>query len=230
VEDIYKCLADDGIWHFEQSYMPLMLETNSYDTVCHEHLEFYSFKVIKDLLDKNKMKVISIQENLINGGSIAITASKINAQYDEDAQSISRILAYEKSLALDTINTYNDFATRVANHKTELMELLNRLVANGKTVFGYGASTKGNVLLQYCGITTKHLPFVAEVNEDKFGSYTPGTKIPIISEDAAKEMNPDYFLVLPWHFRDSILEKEKNFLRNGGKFIFPLPKIEIVGL
>jgi hypothetical protein len=131
-------------------------------------------------------------------------------------------------MELDTIKPYNDFKERVFRHRKNLIDLVEALVADGKKIIGYGASTKGNVLLQFCDFTTKQIPYIAEVNPDKFGSFTPGTNIPIISEYDAKLMNPDYFLVLPWHFKSSILDREKDFIENGGKFIFPLPEIEIV--
>jgi hypothetical protein len=108
------------------------------------------------------------------------------------------------------------------------VELIEALVDDGKKIFGYGASTKGNVLLQFCGLGPNHIPFIAEVNDQKFGSFTPGTHIPIISEAEARAMKPDYFFVLPWHFKHSILERERDFIADGGKFIFPLPEIEIV--
>ena len=134
----------------------------------------------------------------------------------------------ENELMLDTLNPYEIFKRNVEQHRQELIALIRRIQKEGKKIFGYGASTKGNVILQYCGLTPNDIPFIAEVNEDKFGSFTPFTLIPIISEIKAREMKPDYFLVLPWHFRKGILEKEKEFLKSGGKFIFPLPKIEIV--
>ncbi|SDG06645.1 C-methyltransferase C-terminal domain-containing protein [Desulfovibrio legallii] len=130
-------------------------------------------------------------------------------------------------MQLATVAPYVAFAERMRNHRQNLRDLLNALVADGKKILGYGASTKGNVLLQYCGIGVEHLPCIAEVNEDKFGAYTPGTNIPIVSEAEARAMKPDYFFVLPWHFKAGILEREKNFREQGGKFIFPLPEIEI---
>jgi hypothetical protein len=228
VIDIEKCLADDGIWHFEQSYMPSMLRTNSYDTICHEHLEFYSLKVVKSLVEKCGLRVIDVQMNAINGGSFAVTVCKKNAKYKSNDPIINWLLKQEDNLGLDTLKPYTEFAERVFQHRKNLTDLINALVADGKKVFGYGASTKGNVLLQFCGLTKNEIPFIAEVNEEKFGSFTPGTLIPIISEEEAKVMKPDYFLVLPWHFKDSILNREKEFIANGGKFIFPLPEIEIV--
>jgi hypothetical protein len=228
VKDIEQCLADDGIWHFEQSYMPSMLRTTSYDTICHEHLEFYSFKVVNNLLESCGMRIIDVQMNSINGGSFAVTACKSSASFVSNIPIINWMLRQEEDMSLDTEKPYRDFEERVHRHRKNLEELINALVADGKKVFGYGASTKGNVLLQFCGFSTDQIPFIAEVNEEKFGSFTPGTKIPIISESDAKAMNPDYFLVLPWHFKSSILEREKDYLEQGGKFIFPLPEIEIV--
>ncbi len=228
VSDIEKCLTEDGIWHFEQSYMPSMLRTNSYDTICHEHLEFYSLKVVKNLLEGEGLRIIDVQMNDINGGSFAVTACKRDAKYKSNTPIINWILSQEQEMGLDTIKPYEDFAKRTAQHKKSLTNLIKALVADGKKVFGYGASTKGNVLLQYCGFTEKEIPFIAEVNTEKFGSYTPGTNIPIISEKEAKEMKPDYFIVLPWHFKNSIIAREEEYMSNGGKFIFPLPEIEII--
>ncbi|HXU28777.1 MAG TPA: class I SAM-dependent methyltransferase [Bacteroidia bacterium] len=228
VTDIEDVLDDEGIWHFEQSYMPSMLRTNSYDTICHEHLEFYSFKVVKNLLERCSMRVIDVQMNAINGGSFAITASKKDASYKSNAAIINWMLQQEEDMGLDTPKPYRDFEERVFKHRKNLLNLIEALVADGKKIIGYGASTKGNVLLQFCGLTTKHIPYIAEVNEGKFGSFTPGTNIPIISEKEAHAMNPDYFLVLPWHFKHNILARERDYIEKGGKFIFPLPEIEIV--
>lgn len=228
VQDIYECIDNEGIWHFEQSYMPSMLRTNSYDTICHEHLEFYSFKVVKELLESCDMKVVDVQMNAINGGSFAITASKKAAKYKPNIPIINWLLQQEIDMQLDTITPYKEFEERVFKHRKNLKGLVEALVADGKKIFGYGASTKGNVLLQFCGFTKEQIPYIAEVNDQKFGSFTPGTNIPIISEKEAHAMKPDYFLVLPWHFKNSILEREQDFIENGGKFIFPLPEIEIV--
>jgi hypothetical protein len=228
VNDIEKCLADDGIWHFEQSYMPSMLRTNAYDTICHEHLEFYSFRVVKNLLESCGLRAIDVEMNSINGGSFAVTACKKNSKYVENKTLINWMLHQEKNMELETLKPYRQFEENVYHHRENLRRLVKSLVADGKKIIGYGASTKGNVLLQFCGLGIKQIPYIAEVNPDKYGSYTPGTKIPIISEKDALAMNPDYLLVLPWHFKHNILEREKDFLTKGGKFIFPLPEIEIV--
>jgi len=228
VKDVASCLADDGIWHFEQSYMPSMLRTNSYDTICHEHLEFYSFKVVKNIVESCNLRVIDVQMNAINGGSFSVTACKNSASYISNTPIINWMIKQEDDMGLDTPKPYRDFEERVFKHRKNLTELIEALVNDGKKVLGYGASTKGNVLLQFCNFTHNQIPFIAEVNKEKFGSFTPGTNIPIISEEEAKAMKPDYFLVLPWHFKHNILEREKEYLANGGKFIFPLPEIEIV--
>lgn len=228
VEDIAKCLDDEGIWHFEQSYMPSMLRTNSYDTICHEHLEFYSFKVVKRMLEAKGLRVIDLVMNAVNGGSFAITACKKDASYKSNNPIVDWMLKQEETLALDNPKPYREFEERTFNHRANLKSLIAALNDDGKTVFGYGASTKGNVLLQFCGLTKEQVPYIAEVNPDKFGSFTPGTNIPIISEKEARAMKPDYFLVLPWHFKSTIIEREKDFLEQGGKLIFPLPEIEIV--
>ncbi len=228
VKDVESILDENGIWHFEQSYMPSMLRTNSYDTICHEHLEFYSFKVVKKLLEKCNLKIIDVQMNSINGGSFAVTACKESAFFKPNMPIINWLLKQEYSMGLDTLTPYKNFSNKVFQHRDSLKELIKSLVADGKKVFGYGASTKGNVLLQFCDLTTKEIPFIAEVNEDKFNAYTPGTNIPIISEKEARNMNPDYFFVLPWHFKHGILEREKEYISKGGRFIFPLPEIEII--
>ena len=228
VRGIESILHDEGIWHFEQSYMPSMLRTNSYDTICHEHLEFYSFKVVKEMLEQCGLRVIDVQMNSINGGSFAVTAAKKGSSYSSNSPIINWMLKQEEEMGLDTPKPYREFEERVYRHRNNLRDLIRSLVADGKKVFGYGASTKGNVLLQFCNLTKDDIPYIAEVNEDKFGAFTPGTGIKIISESEAKKMKPDYFLVLPWHFKASILEREKEYLENGGKFIFPLPDIEII--
>ena len=228
IRDIECILAPDGVWHFEQSYMPSMLRTNAYDTICHEHVEFYSFRVVRDMLAQCGMQVLDVQTNAVNGGSFAVTACKLGATYSPNVPVINWLLQQEDDMGLTTPKPYRDFEERVFRHRKNLKELVESLVAAGKTVAGYGASTKGNVLLQFCGLDRRHIKCIAEVNEDKFGAFTPGTNIPIVSEAEVRAMKPDYLLVLPWHFKHFILEREKEFIEQGGKFIFPLPEIEIV--
>jgi len=228
VRDIVEILDDDGLWVFEQSYLPLMLDTNSYDTVCHEHLEYYALKQIKYMTDRMGLKIVDIELNDVNGGSFAITAAKEKSSHTAAGGLIESALEEERRRDLGNTDTYRQFAARVSEHRERLLGLLGALKREGKKILGYGASTKGNVLIQYCGLDSELVPCIAEVNEDKFGAYTPGSRIPIVSEREARAMRPDYFLVLPWHFRKGIMGRERDFLANGGKFIFPLPSLDVV--
>lgn len=230
VDEIAGLLDDEGLWMFEQSYLPFMLETNSYDTVCHEHLEYYALKQIKYMTDRAGLKIVDIEFNDINGGSFSVMAAKSGSRYPEASALIAQTLDKETQLGLGGLEVYRSFANRIADHREHLRQHLTQLKREGKKVIGYGASTKGNVLIQYCGLDAELVPFIAEVNQDKFGACTPGSKIPIISETEARAMKPDYFLVFPWHFRAGILQREQAFLQSGGRFIFPLPKIEIISL
>ncbi len=226
---IESILAEGGIWHFEQSYMPSMLRTNSYDTICHEHLEYYSLGVVKTILERAGLRLVDVVMNAVNGGSFAVTAAKVsNKSIKANQAVIDWLLEQEDRMGLKTPKPYRDFEERVFRHRDDLTRLIRSLNADGKKLLGYGASTKGNVLLQFCGLTEKDIPAIAEVNPDKFGCVTPGSHIPIVSEADAKAMKPDYFLVLPWHFKDGIIRREKEFLSSGGNMIFPFPEIEIV--
>ena len=228
-QQIESILSDEGIWHFEQSYMPSMLRTNSYDTICHEHLEYYSLGVVKSILERAGMRLVDVTMNAVNGGSFTVTAAKASNHSIKSNQAvIAWLLEQEDRMGLNTPKPYRDFEERVFRHREDLTRLIRLLNADGKRILGYGASTKGNVLLQFCGLTSNDIPAIAEVNPDKFGCVTPGSHIPIVSEDDAKMMNPDYFIVLPWHFKDGILRREKKFLTGGGKMIFPFPEIEII--
>jgi hypothetical protein len=225
---IASILADDGIWHFEQSYMPSMLRTNSYDTICHEHLEYYSITTVKSVLEAAGLRVLDVQMNAVNGGSFAVTASRKGSRRRSDTAMINWLLEQEKRMGMETPRPFREFEDRVFRHREDLRRLVTALVQDGKRIVGYGASTKGNVLLQFCGLGPDEIPAIAEVNPDKFGCVTPGTHIPIVSEAEARALEPDYFLVLPWHFKSGIVERERAFLEKGGKMIFPFPEIEII--
>lgn len=225
---VVRVLDDDGIWHFEQSYLPSMLRTNSFDTVCHEHVEYYSLKVVRGLLDRVGLEIIDVQLNSVNGGSFAVTAAKKEAAYKPNKVVIDWLLKEERKLGLDTPKPYLQFAERSAKLKESLVSLVRNLTSDGYTVAGYGASTKGNVTLQYCGFGPDDIVYLAEVNSYKFGRFSPGTGIPIVSEEVISERKPDYLLMLPWHFREGLLKKESEFLKSGGKFIIPFPYVEIV--
>lgn len=229
VRDIAGTLATEGLWHFEQSYMPSMLRLNSYDTICHEHIEYYSFSVVREMLHTGGLKVVDVWMNAINGGSFAVTAAHKDSSHRE-AQALEQwIVEREKHIGLERPGIYRDFEERVYEHREELRSLIHGLRKSGARVAGCGASTKGNVILQFCGLDADDIVAISDVNEDKWGKFTPGTGIPIASEADVRKMKPDYMLVLPWHFKDGILQREREFLECGGRLIFPLPEIEIVG-
>lgn len=228
MQQVYELLANDGVWVFEQSYMPTMLSMNSYDTVCHEHLEYYRLKQIKWMTDRVGFKIVDVEFNQINGGSFSVMVTKKDSLYREASSLVGRILKSEEKLGLHTLKPYQAFRQRVLQHREKFQSQIRKLNKIGKKVLGYGASTKGNVILQYCKLGPKDISCIAEVNTEKFGAYTPGTLIPIVSEQEAKTMKPDYFVVLPWHFKNNIISREKGFLKSGGKLLFPLPYPEIV--
>jgi NDP-4-keto-2,6-dideoxyhexose 3-C-methyltransferase len=223
-QEIAQILDEDGIWVTEQSYMPLMLDRNSYDTVCHEHLEYYGLHQLCWIADKAGLKVIDVELNEINGGSFSLTLVHKSSPRTDDGH-VQKILDEEKARGLDGLKPYQEFAQRVAACRTELQAFLADARKNGKTIYGLGASTKGNVLLQYCGLTTEDIPAIGEVNPDKFGSYAPGTWIPIQNEKDILAKKPDYLLVLPWHFREFFVGSK---MFSGRDLVFPLPKLEIV--
>ena len=227
-KEINSILDKNGVWHIELSYMPMMLKNISYDTICHEHLEYYSLKSLKYLLDKAGLKIISLAFNQINGGSIELDVAKKKSKFKEIKQLISWVLESEKRNKYNEISRQKDFFKQCINHKFLLKKLLITLKKQNKKVYGYGASTKGNVILQFSKIDSKLIKYIGEVNKFKFNKYTPGSKIKIVSEKQLKKFKPDYLLVLPWHFKDHILKREHQYLKNGGKFIFPLPDIEII--
>jgi hypothetical protein len=228
-KEVASVLETDGVWVFEQSYLPAMLRQNSYDTICHEHLEYYSLSALEYILQQAGMKLVDASQNEVNGGSIRLAAVHKNSPL---ASKVSPeaiwLIEQEKNHDIHSNNSFAIFQENVNRQKIDLINLLKELKRKGKSVIGYGASTKGNVILQHCGITSELLPYIGDITSFKDGAFTPGTNIPIISMDKAKSLNPDYFLVLPWAFRNDILLREKETIQNGIKFIFPLPFVEIV--
>jgi NDP-4-keto-2,6-dideoxyhexose 3-C-methyltransferase len=224
IREIHEVLADDGIWVFEQSYMPTMLETNSYDTVCHEHLEFYALRQIKWMADRVGFKILDVEFNDVNGGSFSITVSKAGGNSDT-LPLVQNLLDEEYKKELHTLKPYQAFAERVLETRRDLLDFIDAAKAAGKTVAALGASTKGNVLLQYCGLTTAQVQSVGEVNPEKYGCYTPGTWLPIIPEQDLLSGKPDFVIVLPWHFRQFFIHNKK---LTGVNLVFPLPKVEVI--
>jgi hypothetical protein len=228
--NIRASLAPDGIWHFEQSYLPLMLEAGAYDTICHEHLEYYGVGQVDWILREAGLRILSVELNKVNGGSFAVTACRRTAAYESETGVIEGLLRREKDLALTRPEAYREFTERVRCHRDELRHTVFEINGRGERIFGYGASTKGNVILQYCGFGPSDIPVIAEVNAEKYGHFTPGTAIPIVPESEARAARPEYFLVLPWHFKANLIAREQEYLRSGGKLLFPLPQIETVTL
>ncbi|MFK2879005.1 methyltransferase domain-containing protein [Rhodanobacter hydrolyticus] len=224
MQDVYNVLANDGVWVFEQSYMPAMLDSLSFDTVCHEHLEYYALKQVKWMADRVGFTIVDVEFNSVNGGSFSVTAAKTTSGIPESPD-VKHILAEERSRGFDTLTPFKDFAGHVAASRDALRAFMAKSKAEGKTIAALGASTKGNVLLQYCDVSTNDVTEVGEVNSDKFGAMTPGTFLPITAEADVLAHGYDYFLVLPWHFR-------RHFLANpnyvGRTLVFPLPSLQVV--
>ena len=225
---VHGCLDDNGFWFFEQSYLGLMLEKLAYDTVCHEHLEYYSAYTIHNILNKTGFLVRSIELNSINGGSIAILASKKKNETDEHCEEFITLLNDELSQGLNTRDKLIAYSDNVKLHRDDLVKVVNKFLLQGKTISALGASTKGNVLLQYCGLDRTKISMIGDVNPDKFGCVTPGTHIPIVPESKVFDLKPDVILILPWHFEETFMNKTKSFVKNGGIVIFPLPTIKLI--
>jgi hypothetical protein len=222
MKEVHDILDDDGVWVMEQSYLPLMIKNNAYDCICHEHQEYYCLSQIKYMAFRVGLNILDVSFNDTNGGSIRVSLGKRNG---EKKDFVNNILAREKRFRYTS--TYSFFLNNLKSHREKLIELLTDLKNKGKKVIGLGASTKGNITLQYCGIGQDLLPEIFEINDFKFNKFTPGTNIPISSEEEVD--SADYKLILPWHLKESFLEREKDFLKRGGKLIFPLPHLEIIG-
>lgn len=238
IKDINEVLDDDGLWVLQLSYTPLMLEQLAFDNMLHEHFYYYSLFNIKKLLENNGFKIMDCQLNDINGGSfrLYVMKSKSNVKtfstqpYRDICKfRINSLLAYEESLKLDSVETWQNFYKRINDLKEQTVSFIKQAKSEGKTIYGYGASTKGNTLLQYFGLDHTLITAIAERSPYKFGLKTVGTNIPIISEEEMRDANPDYVLILPWHFINEFCEREKEFLNNGGLFIVPCPQFEIIG-
>ncbi|MEE2932963.1 MAG: class I SAM-dependent methyltransferase [Pseudomonadota bacterium] len=225
--DIASVLETNGVWVMEQSYLPLLVADLSFDSICHEHLGYYCLKQIEFAAENAGLRVFDAETNSMNGGSIRAFICHAKSRYSTNEIALAKIAKLEAEAKLDCTETFNAFYTRVNEVGEKLLKVLKNVKAAGKTVHVYGASTKGNVLLQLFGIDRKLIDAASERNEWKFGHRTPGTNIPIISEEASRAQKPDYYLVLPWHFRNEFVEREQTFINNGGKLIFPLPNVEV---
>jgi NDP-4-keto-2,6-dideoxyhexose 3-C-methyltransferase len=228
MRDVHDILTEDGIWLLEQSYLPAMLEADAYDVVCHEHLEYYALRQIEWMAERVGLTVIRAELTDVYGGSLCAVLARNGTRHRRDEAGLARIRARESELGLDTMAPFEAFARRARGQRDTLREFLAASREAGLLTLGYGASTKGNVILQYCGLTEADLPCIGEVSAEKAGRFTPGTGIPIVSEEDAKAQKPDQLLVLPWIYRDGFVEREQQFLDNGGRLVFPLPRLEVV--
>ncbi len=231
VRDVASILADDGVWVIELSYLPFMLSNSSYDTICHEHLEYYSLHQMTWMVDRHGLKIHGIEFNDVNGGSfrLFIRRGEAGPVDSQTQQTIRTVKEREHRLGLATEAPYLRFRNQAEKVSQELRALLGEIMAGGKKAYVYGASTKGNTILQYCGIDKTIISKAADRNPDKWGRRTPGTDLLIISEEQARRESPEYFLVLPWHFIDVFRRREQEFLSRGGKFILPLPEVRVIG-
>ena len=228
LKDIRNILHKDGLFLLEHADLASILKLNMFDTICHEHLEYYSTTIINKMLVHNNLKLIDVFSNDINGGSMQYLISHNDSNYRTNSKKINKYLLIDKKLKLENVSTYKKFFKKIKKLKKELLSLIKKQIKKNKIIHGCGASTKGNVLLQFYGLTKKEISLIADRNEAKNGSFTPGTKIPIVSESESRKKRPDFYLVLPWHFKKEILKREKKIIKRGTKFIFPLPSIKVL--
>jgi len=224
-KDINSLLKKNGVWVLELSYFPLMLKNLTYDQICHEHVTYYTLKVFKKIAEKNDLKIIDVSFNEINGGSIEIICAKKNSNFKIENKKINKILKDENNI---NEKSYINFNERIDKVKTLLQMFLN--LNSKKKVIGYGASTKGNVVLNHCLVTNNQINEICDGSVKKKNKYTPGSNIKIISKEEMRKKKPDYLLVLIWSFRKEVIKQEINFLRSGGKLIFHLPRFHIVNI
>ena len=215
IKDASSALDDNGIFIAQLMCLKSMIDKNDLGNICHEHIEFYSLKSLKYLFENNGFEIFKIEENEINGGSYRIFCRKFKK---------GSIMLKEPNI----LNSINKFVKRAKKNKIATTKFIKQKFKQGKKIFLYGASTKGNTLLQYYKLNNKIIPFAAERNPDKWGKYTVGSGIKIISEKKARDLNPDYFLVTPWGFINEFIKREKTWLKKGGKFILPFPKFKLI--
>jgi len=225
MNDIYKSLSDDGVWIFEQSYLPAMIKTMSFDTICQEHLEYYTLDQIQYMCNQTNFKIIDIEFNDINGGSFSITAAKRNSKHFEPKVRIKKIIQKEKKGGFIDGSAWLNFNLKIDIISKQISDFFSKTKEKNKVVMGLGASTKGNVLLQYLKLDATDILKIGDVNKDKHGKITPGTNIPIVSENEVLKGQTDFYFVLPWHFKKFFL-KNKKFKNK--KLVFPLPKFQII--
>ena len=226
-KDIKDILHEDGVCVIQVSYLlDTIRDMNFYDVV-HEHLEYYSLKSINYLMERNGLKVIDATTNFVNGGSLRVLVTHKDSRRPKSKR-YQEILDEEEKWNLEELDTYVQYEQKIKDIIKKSREFIVNEIENGGTVIGLGASTKGNVLLQICRIGKDLLPYISDRNKEKVGLRTLGTDIEIISEEKARKINPSAMLVIPWNFKEEILSREQNFIQNGGKMLFLMPKPYIV--
>jgi SAM-dependent methyltransferase len=237
VNDIRTILDPGGVWIVQMSYLPTMLQTNELGNICHEHLEYYSLQSMEYLLGLCDMEIVDVELNDVNGGSFRTYVRSRGARPESYGDETYRALAMERvrslreqeaAMGLASLTPYKEFAAWVERVKQDVVLFVKDAVRNNKSVFVYGASTKGNTVLQYFGLDHTLIKAAAERNAEKWGKVTVGTRIPIVSEEDARRARPDYFLVLPWHFIEEFKRREKDYLLGGGRFILPAPHFTLI--
>jgi hypothetical protein len=226
VADIVKCLDARGVWVIQQNYLCSMLEQNGFDNIGHEHLTYYSLGTMSQLLSNHDLEIFDVEKNDVNGGSFRTYVAR-KGQFPV-RESVQTMKESEKKLFSTKPSIYSTFAKNVGRVRSQLSEFITEQTKNGKIVYVYGASTRGNTILQYCKLDHHLIKKATDANPEKWGRKTPGTEIPIVSKDEARRDKPDFFLVLPHHFLKEIMSEEKKYLESGGKFIVPLPEFRIV--
>ncbi len=226
VEDVKKIMNDDGIFVIQQNYLVEMLRKNAFDNIVHEHLEYYSLLSLNNLLARHDLEVFDVELRDLNGGSFRTYIAQKGKR--KISKNVLKMQALEKRLKLTNKKVYKDFAKRIKENKEKIVSFIKQETKKGKKIFLYGASTRGNTLLQYFGLTPKYIPYAVERNPEKWGKIIASVGIPIISEEKARKEKPDYMLVLPWFFKIEFQNREKDYLKSGGHFIFPLPKFDVV--
>ncbi len=239
IQDVHSILDDNGVWVVQLSYTPLMVKQMAFDNICHEHVYYFSINSMKKLVEPHGFKIVDCSLNDTNGGSCRVYMQKVGAKEtsfgtkplrDVCEFRVKTLLNYELTNSdVSNPEMWKEFGKKLQQMREQTVSFIRQEVAKGKKVYGYGASTKGNTLLQYYGLTAQDITAIAERQPAKFGKYTVGTNIPIISEKEMREAKPDYLLVLPWHFIKEFVEREDEFLSTGGKFIVPCPQFEIIG-
>ena len=226
-KDINKILDDNGIFLIEHADLMSIVKQKMFDTICQEHLTYYSNKIIINMVKNNNLRVFDLRTNNINGGSTQYFICKNNAKFKTNYKTINKFVKKENIMRLTNKKTFLRFFNHINKIKRSTKKYIDKIVSQKKIIHGYGASTKGNVLLQYFGINRKHIKYIADRNPKKDNHFTPGTKIKIITESKSRRLKPNFYLVLPWHFKKEILNRERNLIKKGSKFIFPLPSFRV---